>query len=121
MKVNHYRDLLVWQKSMDVVVRCYKLTETFPSEEKFGLTSQLQRAAVSIPANIAEGHGRGQTKPYINHLSISMGSLKELETHIFIAKELGYVSEIQISKLIEDCEEIGKMLNGLRRSLAPDS
>lgn len=121
MSVNHYRDLLVWQKSMDVVVRCYKLTETFPSDEKFGLSSQLRRAAVSVPANIAEGHGRSQTKPYINHLSISMGSLKELKTHILIAKELGYVSETQISKLIDDCDEIGKMLNGLRQSLTPDS
>ena len=102
---------------MDIVVRCYRLTNTFPSEERYGLSSQLRRAAVSIPANIAEGHGRNLTKPFLNHLSIAMGSLKELETHIFIAKELEYVSDAQICKLIEDCDEIGKMISGLRRSL----
>ena len=121
MKVNHYRDLLVWQKSMDIVVRCYRLSSIFPGEERYGLTSQLRRAAVTVPANIAEGHGRSATKPFLNHLSIAMGSLKELETHILIAEKLGYVTETQISKLMEDCMEVGKMLNGLSRSLTEQS
>jgi len=103
---------------MDIVVRCYRLTSTFPQEETYGLASQLRRAAVSVPANIAEGHGRKLTRPYQNHLSIAMGSLKELETHILIAQRLEYVTEMQIPKLMEDCEEIGKMLTGLSRSLA---
>lgn len=117
MSLNNYRDLLIWQKAMDLVVRCYKLSRVLPPEEKYGLCSQLQRAAVSIPANIAEGHGRNSTKPFLNHLSIAMGSLKELETHVLIAEKLQYVNEHQISKLIEDCTELGKMISGLRRSL----
>lgn len=121
MTVNHYQDLLVWQKSMDIVVRCYRLTSVFPQEERYDLSSQLRRAAVSIPANIAEGHGRSATRAFLNHLSIAMGSLKELETHILIAERLEYVTETQISKLIEDCSEIGKMLKGLSRSLSDRS
>lgn len=116
MAVNDYRDLQVRQKRMDIVVRCYRLTSTFPREEIYGLSSQLRRAAVAIPAKIAEGHGRNLTKPYKNHLSIAMGSLKELETHILIAQNLEYVTEKQISKLLEDCTEIGKMISGLTHS-----
>lgn len=118
MAIKHYRDLQVWQKSMDIVVRCYRLTSTFPQEEMYGLSSQLRRAAVSIPANIAEGHGRNLTKLYLNHLSIAMGSLKELETHILIAAKLEYVTETQISNLMQDCTDLGKMMTGLTRSLS---
>lgn len=88
-----YRSLKVWQKAMDLVILCYKRTERFPRNEQYGLTSQLQRAAVSIPANIAEGHERRHPKEYIQHLSIASGSLAELETHILIANRLNYIND----------------------------
>jgi len=115
--VGSYRDLLVWQKAMDLVVACYELARAFPASETYGLKSQLQRAAVSVPANIAEGHGRGSTKSFINFLWIANGSLTELETHILIAERLGYVSSDESARLILAAQEIGRMLVGLRRSL----
>lgn len=120
MAVEHYRDLLVWQKSMDLVTGCYKATIRFPSDERFGLTSQLRRAAVSIPANIAEGHGRSLTKAFLNHLSIASSSLKEVETHLLIAVRLNYVSGDDIAPLLHLSSEVGRMLTGLRRSLERD-
>jgi len=80
--MNSYRDLGVWQVSMDLVTAIYKLTDKFPSKERFGLSSQIQRSAVSVPANIAEGYGRSHRKEYLNHLSIAYGSLMETETHL---------------------------------------
>ena len=115
--VGSHRDLLVWQKSMDLVVACYEVARTFPASETYGLRSQLQRAAVSVPANIAEGHGRGSTKSFINFQWIANGSLTELETHILIAERLGYVSSDESARLILAAQEIGRMLVGLRRSL----
>jgi four helix bundle protein len=88
-----YRDLEVWRKAMDFVTECYTLTRDFPKSETYGLTSQLQRAAVSVPANIAEGQGRQHTAEFIQHLSIAYGSLMEAETHIQIAQRLGYVDK----------------------------
>ena len=105
---------------MDLVVGCYRLTTAFPSDERFGLTSQLRRAAVSVPANIAEGHGRGVTKAFVNHLSIAAGSLKELETHLLIAVRLNYVAGDGIAPLLDLSSRIGRMLTGLRRSLDSD-
>ena len=90
--IRSYKDLIAWQQSMELVVACYRLTEGFPSSERYGLASQLQRAAVSVPANIAEGHSRRTRGAYINHLSIAYGSLAELETHILIAGRLKYVA-----------------------------
>jgi len=87
-----YKDLLVWQKGMDLVVAVYKLTKTFPTTELYGLTSQMQRAVVSIPSNIAEGHALKQTQAYVRHLAIASGSLAELETQLEIANRLGYLS-----------------------------
>ena len=115
--VEGYRDLLVWQKAMDVVVRCYQLTRSFPPDERFGLTSQLQRTAVSVPANIAEGHGRRSTKEYLYHLRIAHGSLMELETHLQIGGRLGYVPDDELLIVLGATEEIGRMLNGLHTSL----
>jgi four helix bundle protein len=115
--INDYRDLIVWQKSMDLVVGCYQISQSFPAVEKYGLTSQLRRAAVSIPANIAEGHGRSLTNVFNNHLSIAMGSLKELETHILIAQRLEYLNQLQTTELINQCAEIGRMIRGLSRSI----
>ncbi|MBF2056612.1 MAG: four helix bundle protein [Cyanobacterium sp. T60_A2020_053] len=91
IEVKSYRDLAVWQKSMDLVVNCYQLTSQFPKTEIYGLSSQIQRASVSIPANIAEGKGRNYLGDYIRHLSIANGSLKELETHLLIVERLEYI------------------------------
>ena len=112
-----YSDLVVWQKAMDLVTEIYKISSTFPSEERFGLSSQARRAAVSIPSNIAEGHGRKATGAYLNHLSIAYGSLMELETQIQIAARLDFISSNSASSLLARMDEIGKMLTGLRKSL----
>ena len=112
-----YRDLEVWKKAMDLVTECYQITESFPKKETFGLASQLQRAAVSIAANISEGHARQHTKEFLQSLSIAYGSLAELETHIEIANRLGYIAAETAAELIDKTSTIGRMLNGLRRSL----
>ena len=117
MSVTCYRDLNVWQKAMDLVVICYRVCEQFPRTEMYGLCSQLQRAAVSVPANIAEGHGRQSTREYLHHVSISYGSLMELETHVAIAQRLGYISENSTKPLFDLTREVGRMLNGLMQSL----
>jgi four helix bundle protein len=116
-----YSELVVWQKAMDLVTDIYKVTATFPSEERFGLSSQARRAAVSIPSNIAEGHGRKATGAYLNHLSIAYGSLVELETQIQIAVRLSFVSSDDSSHLLSRADEIGKMLTGPIKSLAEKS
>jgi len=116
-----YSELLVWQKAMNLVTVVYKLTKVFPEDEKFGLTSQLRRAAVSIPANIAEGHGRKSTKAYLNHVSIANGSLMELETLLQIAARLEYVENKRLLEALGQTNEIGKMMSGLTRSLNPQS
>jgi four helix bundle protein len=116
-----YSDLLVWQKSFDLVSKIYQVTQQFPQEERFGLTGQIRRAAVSIPSNIAEGHGRKATKAYMNHVSIANGSLMELETLIQIAARLAYLDEDNARRLLAATDEIGKMLSGLHRSLDPQS
>ena len=112
-----YGELVVWQKAMDLVERVYGLTEKFPTEEKFGLTSQLRRSAVSIPANIAEGHGRKYTNAYLNHLSIAGGSLMELETLLQLTARLGLIENEAQNLLLAQTDEIGKMPSGLRNSL----
>ena len=89
--VNGYRDLLVWGRAMDLVVETYRLTEAFPREEKYGLVQQLRRAAVSVPSNIAEGHGRDHLGDYLHHLSIANGSLMEVETQVLIAGRMAYL------------------------------
>jgi len=117
MGIKSYRDLEVWKKAMELVTQCYEMTENFPKKEIFGLASQLQRAAVSIPANISEGHARQHTKEFIQYISIAYGSLAELETHIEIAKRLGYITADTAVELNDKTSAIGRMLNGLRKSL----
>ena len=102
---------------MDLVVECYAITKLFPDSERYGLTSQLQRAAVSVPANIAEGQGRGHTTEFIRFLGISYGSLMEVETHIQIAERLQYTQTDRIELLLERTAEVTRMLNGLMRLL----
>lgn len=115
--IKSYQDLEVWQKPMGLVVICYQMTMKFPKIEIYGLSSQLRRAAVSVPANIAEGLQRQHSKEFLQHLSISYGSLAELETRIQIAGRLNDVYEDQINTMLDITSEIGKMLNGLRRSI----
>jgi four helix bundle protein len=115
--VTSYRDLVVWARAMDLVEDCYKLSKQIPQSEMYGLTSQIRRAAVSIPANIAEGHGRKTLGDYIQHLSIANGSLKELETHLLIAGRLHYVKENEIRPTLAKCAEIGRMLASLIQKL----
>jgi len=102
---------------MDLAVECYRATEGFPAPEKYGLASQIQRAAVSIPANIAEGHARLHRKEFEHHLSIARGSLAELETHLEIASSLGYLTAGQAASLADGAGQVGRMLNGLLASL----
>ncbi|MEW6490308.1 MAG: four helix bundle protein [Thermodesulfobacteriota bacterium] len=115
--VQTHQDLQVWQKSMDLVVEVYRVAKGLPKVEQFGLVSQMQRAAVSIPANIAEGHGRSATGAYCNHLSIAHGSLMELDTHLMIAERLEYLEPEALQPLLARTREIGRMLHGLMRAL----
>ncbi|NNM80672.1 MAG: four helix bundle protein [Gallionella sp.] len=114
----NYSELVVWQKAMDLVTDIYQVTASFPNEERFELASQSRRAAVSIPSNIAEGHGRKTTGAYLNHISIAYGSLMELETQIQIALRLNLINAEKTSSLLDKTTEIGNMLNGLKKSLA---
>ena len=111
--VRSYRDLLVWQKSVALSVSCYALTKGFPASERYGLASQIQRAAVSIAANIAEGHGRNGPAVFLHHLSIARGSLRELETLLILADRLGYSKAETQKDLAAAADEIGRMLYGL--------
>ena len=115
--ITTYKDLIVWQKSIELVNEVYAVTRRFPKEEMFGLTNQIRRAAVSIPANIAEGWGRSSTKNYVQFIKISLGSLFELETLIIIAQDQSYIEEHVKNKTSEEIAEIGKMLNKLMQNL----
>lgn len=112
-----YRDLELWQTAMDLVVECYQAVRLFPHYETFGLSSQLRRAVVSVPANIAEGQGRQHRPEFIQHLHIALGSLSEVETHIEIAQRLGYLTSTDADKLIRRTGEVGRLLNGMLRYL----
>jgi four helix bundle protein len=115
--VKSYRDLLVWQKAVDLVTCCYALTKLLPRSETYGLIGQIQRAAVSIPANIAEGHGRNHLGDYLRHLSIANGSLMELETHFLIAQRLKYLDAADVDRVLAQSGELSKMLCGLTKKL----
>lgn len=115
--IRSYRDLIVWQRAMDLVVLCYSLSNRLPDNERYGLCTQIQRSAVSVPANIAEGHGRRHLGDKLHHLSVANGSLKEVETHLQIAVRLRYLSEADIEPAMKLAEEIGRMLAGLASRL----
>jgi len=117
MTVRTYRDLEAWQRAMNMVEQCYKATKNFPREERFGLTSQLRRAAVSVPSNVAEGSSRLTTGAFINHVSIALGSLAEVETCVEIALRLGYLPGTSARALDEVSGSVGRLLNGLLRAL----
>lgn len=121
MKINNYKDLTIWQKSIDLVEACYRLTKDIPNHEQYGITSQLRRAAVSVPANIAEGHNRLYKKEYLYHLSVCLGSLAEVETFLYICVRLHYFEEKDIQLLLNTSNEIGKMITGIRKALKASS
>ncbi len=117
MKTKHFRDLLVWQRSMKLAQEIYSLTQSFPRSETFGLTSQLRRSAISVPSNIAEGQGRLSDKSFAVFLGHARGSLFEMETQIELASSLGFVDGKQLDRLLKECAEIGRMINGLLSTL----
>jgi four helix bundle protein len=117
MEIKSFRDLIVWQKAMNFVVEVYRATGSFPSEERFGLTAQLRRAAVSIPSNIAEEHGRESTREFLNFLSIAYGSLNEAQTQIMIAEKLNFLKKETELRLLDLAGEVAKLCNGLCHSL----
>ena len=112
-----YRDLIVWQKSVKLVTLTYEMIELFPENEKYGLTSQLKRSAISIPSNIAEGYGRNYSKDYSRFLQIARGSLYELQTQMEIAMNLNIIEEQSLAPINDLCIEIEKMLNSLIKKL----
>ena len=116
-RIESHRDLLVWQKGMDLVQQVYALTERFPADERFRLVNQTTRAAVSIPANLAEGHARGTRREYAHFVAIARGSLMELETYVMIASRLGYASEAQLQPSRLLITELSRMLTALRNRL----
>jgi four helix bundle protein len=115
-----YRDLLVWQKGMDLCTLVYRVTKRLPKEETYGLTSQIRRSAVSVPSNIAEGFGRDQTGSFVQYLRIAQGSLKELETQLLVCQRVEMLMNDEIKPLLSIADEIGRMLRALIRSQKPD-
>lgn len=116
-RIYSYRDLNVWQLGMQIAEDVYHLTKSFPSDERFGLTSQLRRAASSVPANIAEGHSRSSTKDYLRHLSIAVGSLAEVTTFLELAARLEFANDATVSPILNLAQEERRMLRGLQSSL----
>lgn len=112
-----YKELIVWQKAMDIAVQVYKLTEQFPSQERYALTSQITRAAASVPANIAEGSARGSAKDYAHFLAIARGSLMETEPFLLLAIRLNYLTKQQAEETLGLLDEVARMLNSLRTKL----
>ena len=119
MSGQNYRDLLAWQRAMDLVVAVYKASSTWPKEEQYGLTNQVRRASVSVPSNIAEGQGRRGRAEFLRHLGIAHGSLRELETQVIIASRLHYLGKEHSDRLLAQAAEVGRLLQGLMRSLEP--
>jgi four helix bundle protein len=117
MGIQSYRELEVWQLGMELAEECYRVTKGFPKEELFGMTSQIRRAAVSIPANIAEGQGREHTKEFLHHLSVARGSLMELETHLMLSQRVGLLDQAKTTPILTQTERISRMLSGLRKAL----
>ncbi|MDP4220849.1 MAG: four helix bundle protein [Bacteroidota bacterium] len=115
--IQTYRDLKAWNEAMDLVEDIYKLTKTLPPEEQYGLKSQIRRCAVSLPSNIAEGHGRKGNKEFMHHLSIAKGSLSELETQLILCVRLEYVSRADLKPVWNRAQTLSKLISGLIRSL----
>lgn len=114
--IRSYRDLRAWQQAMDLVEGTYRVTARFPADERYGLVTQLRRAAVSVASNIAEGHSRS-TGDFLRHLLVSSGSLTEMETQFILSSRLGFLPAEQLQSLLQACDQIGRMLGALRKSL----
>lgn len=117
MPVKSYRDLIAWRKAMNLAAEIYGCTQAFPKAETYGLVSQLRRAGISVPSNIAEGHARLSTGEFRQFLGHSLGSLMEIETQILLAQHLGYVDSSKSTDVLKQTAEVGKLINGLLRSL----
>ena len=116
-EINSYRDLKIWQTAMDIAVGCYEATRDFPKSETYGMASQIRRASVSVPANIAEGHGRDSTGNFVTFLEVAQGSLKELETHLLLTIRVGLAEERLVQPLLQQCDVLGRMLRAYIRSI----
>lgn len=117
MSTNGYRDLIAWQRGMDLAVACYTLSRTLRLSKRGSLASQLERAAVSIPANIAEGKGRQGKVEYSRFLTVALGSLREVETLVIIAERIGAANKETCRAILQQCDEVGRVTYGLRRTL----
>ena len=117
MTVRKYRDLIAWQKAMDFVEAVYRASNCFPKEETFGLKSQLRRAAVSVPSNVAEGQSRRGSREFVRYIGIALGSLNEAETQILIAARLDYISKEDLAGRLDSADEVGRLLNGLSNAI----
>lgn len=116
-----YKDLIVWQKAVDLVAEIYKVTDRFPDREKYGLSSQMRRAAVSIPSNIAEGRSRSTKKDFVNFLHVALGSSTELETQLIIGQRLTYIQNSDFQRTTAQLSEVCRMLHGMIRKLEAGS
>jgi four helix bundle protein len=119
MPLQSYRDLIAWQRAIDLAEAVYRKSDDFPKQETYGLTAQLRRAVISVPSNIAEGQGRRSTKDFLNFLGIACGSLCEIETQITVATRLTYLTKSDAEELFQLTAEVGRLINGLTRSLDP--
>jgi len=119
-KIRGIKDLIVWQKSVALAVKIYQVTKKYPREEIYGLTSQIRRAAISIPSNIAEGHGKRSRLSFASHIDIALGSAAELETQLEISIKIGFLSQSDSDSLLAELNEIVKMLYGLLNKVQPD-
>ena len=119
MGVRNYTELETWQRAMDLAVAVYAVTKAYPRDEVYGLTAQTRRSAVSVPSNIAEGQGRGSTRDFVRFLTVARGSLCELETQLRLGSRLKYADEQTIDTVLKESATVGRLLNGLIRSVAP--
>lgn len=117
VEAQSHRDLMVWRKAMDLVIEIYRVAKRFPAREVYGLTQQLLRAAISVPANIAEGNARGSRRQYAYHIGVSRGSLMETETYLLLAIRLGYLTDAESDPVLCTISEVGKMLTTLHKRL----
>ncbi|HEV3485446.1 MAG TPA: four helix bundle protein [Vicinamibacterales bacterium] len=115
--ISSYRDLRVWREAMELAEACYRISADFPRDEIFGMTAQIRGAAVSVPANIAEGYGRESAGAYVQFLKVAQGSLKELETHLLLCQRLRFAPTADLDAVLERCSSVGRMLHALIRSV----
>lgn len=116
-EITNFKDLIIWQKGMDIAEKCYFLTKLFPRDELYGMVQQIRRSAVSIPANIAEGYGRRYTTEYVRFINIAQGSINELETHLILSQRVGITNKKDIELIIYWLHEESRMINALIKKL----